>query len=135
MLCRSNDDRLVYSWSADAGGSWSKLDTMPAMNPNTGADAVTLQNGWQLLVYNPVTKCKEGLQNRCKLAVAVSEDGNSWREMMQLEGGDDANEFSYPSVIQTHDGKIHITYTFNGKNIKHVVLEANEKPAMLMAHN
>jgi alpha-L-fucosidase len=123
ILCRSNQNRLVEAWSPDDGNTWSRLDTTPVLNPNSGADAVTLSSGWQLLVYNPATQGKEQHDNRGKLSVAASKDGRAWKEVVQLEAGDSTNEFSYPAVIQTQDGNIHITYTFNRKNIKHVVLQ------------
>ena len=57
---------------------------------------------------------------RDKLAISISEDGGkTWKWTRQLEdtpGG----RFDYPSIIQTVDGTIHVTYTYHLKTIKHV---------------
>ena len=47
--------------------------------------------------------------------------------MLALET--DAGEYSYPAVIQTADGKVHITYTWKRQKVRHVVLD----PAKLKA--
>ncbi len=56
------------------------------------------------------------------LNVAVSEDGIKWKAGVLLENGTNETEYSYPAVIQSNDNMIHITYTWNRKLIKHVVL-------------
>ena len=122
IVCRSDQDRIVYAWSEDGGESWSRFQKLDLPNPNSGIDAVTLQNGTQLLVYNPTTRGKEWFNNRGKLNVAVSKDGINWKDIAVLENGD-KEEYSYPAVIQAQDGRVHITYTYDRKNIKHVVLE------------
>jgi predicted neuraminidase len=125
IVCRSDQDRVVYAWSQDNGNQWTALSRSELPNPNSGTDAVTLKNGIQLIVYNPTVKGKDWWNNRQKLNVAVSKDGLNWKDVCILENGTD-EEFSYPAVIQAKDGKIHITYTYNRKNIKHVVLEAGK---------
>ncbi|RFS19278.1 sialidase [Chitinophaga silvatica] len=122
-LCRSNQDRIMSSWSYDQGVTWSKLDTLSLLNPNSGIDGVTLKSGWQLLVYNPTVSGKQWSNGRGELAVAMSKDGSNWTKVLMLETGNNKNEFSYPAVIQTSDNKIHITYTYNRKNVKHIVLQ------------
>ncbi|MEI6050086.1 MAG: sialidase family protein [Bacteroidota bacterium] len=117
MLCRSTGSYILTSWSEDNGRTWSKLTSSGLPNPNSGIDAVTLENGKQLLVYNHLIK------GRYMLNVAVSEDGREWKAAVLLENDAKGTEFSYPAVIQTNDGLVHITYTWNRKQIKHVVID------------
>ncbi len=122
ILCRSKQGAVVQAWSDDEGKTWSKLSKTKLPNPNSGTDAVTLTDGQQMIVYNPDLPGKEWYDGRAKLYVAISGDGINWKDIIELENGT-KEEFSYPAVIQTKDGKVHITYTFDRKNIKHVVLE------------
>ncbi len=122
ILCRSKEGNVIESWSEDQGNTWSKLKRTELLNPNSGTDAVTLKNGSQIIVYNPLVPGKEWFNGRFKLAAAVSQDGKIWKEIAMLEDGT-KEEFSYPAIIQTRDGKVHITYTYDRKNIKHIILE------------
>lgn len=125
LLARSRQNYILEAWSDDNGKSWSKLEKTALPNPNSGSDAVTLSNGWQLLVYNPMPAGKDWWNGRNKLSVALSKDGKTWTTAVQLEDQPDG-EFSYPAVIQTADDLVHITYTANRKNIQHVLLRLNE---------
>jgi predicted neuraminidase len=122
VLCRSKQGKVVQAWSYDRGNTWTKLSETKLLNPNSGTDAVTLKSGKQLIVYNPDVPGKEWFEGRGKLRVACSKDGKNWKDIAVLENGT-KEEFSYPAIIQTRDGLIHISYTFDRKNIKHVVLE------------
>ena len=122
-LCRSRQGVITKSWSSDEGKSWSQMKAIELPNPNSGLDAVTLRNGVQLLVYNHTIREGKGMpHNREMLNVAVSWDGINWNAALVLECTKDA-EFSYPAVIQTTDGLIHITYTWKRQRIKHVVVD------------
>lgn len=123
ILCRSKNNAIVQAFSGDNGNSWGMLTKTELPNPNSGIDAVALKDGWFILVYNPTIQGNE--EDRARLNVAISKDGTAWKDAVILEN-ESKGEFSYPAVIQTSDGKINITYTYNRVNIKHVVLE--EKP-------
>src|SRR5690606_20125662 len=91
-------------------------------NPSSGTDAVTLADGRQLLVYNHNPNYK----GRSPLNVAISSDGEQWQAALVLEDDDGPNGYSYPAVIQSSDGLVHITYTWRRERIKHVVLDPRE---------
>ncbi|WP_215224414.1 sialidase family protein [Echinicola shivajiensis] len=122
VLCRSKQNNEITAWSEDNGQSWSKLERTELLNPNSGTDAVTLENGKQLLVYNPTVRGGKWSDGRNKLNLAVSDDGVNWTDILVLED-EDAGEFSYPAIIQSTDGRIHISYTWKRKKVKYFCLE------------
>lgn len=115
LLARSRAGHIAESWSTDGGKTWSALVASALPNPNSGIDAVRLRDGRALLVYNPTHF------RRSPLSVAVSTDGRHWRKVLTLEEG--RGEYSYPAVIQAADGLVHITYTWQRRRIRHVVLD------------
>ncbi|ADB37853.1 sialidase family protein [Spirosoma linguale] len=122
-LCRSQRTGFIAeTWSTDGGKSWSPLQKTTLPNPNSGTDAVTLADGRQVLVYNPVspTPGKSG-GPRTPLEVAISSDGKTWKTLAVLENT--PGEYSYPAVIQTADGLLQITYTWKRQRIRHVVVD------------
>ncbi len=125
MLCRSRQNLIYQTWSTDNGLSWNKLTNTNLPNPNSGIDAITLDGGSFILVYNPLLQGNDWFNGRNVLNVAISNDGLEWEDIYQLENEKDG-EFSYPAIIQAADKTIHITYTDKRKNIKYVVLELNQ---------
>jgi predicted neuraminidase len=112
---RTRQGKVFEAWSEDGGKTWGKMSLTELPNPNSGIDAVTLADGRQLLVYNHTTR------GRSPLNVAVSDDGKAWQGAAVLES--EPGEYSYPAVIQSADGLVHITYTWKRERIKHVVLD------------
>ncbi len=115
LVCRSENGFILQAFSSDLGRTWTALEPSTLVNPNSGIDAVTLKDGRHIIVYNPVKK------GRSPISVAISSDGKTWKDIATLEN-EPGEEFSYPAVIQTKDGKVHITYTWKRKKIKHVIL-------------
>ena len=54
--------------------------------------------------------------------MAVSKDGKKWMATLVLEDSP-ISQYSYPSVIQTKDGLVHIVYTWRRERIKHIVVD------------
>jgi predicted neuraminidase len=123
-VCRTKQGVVAQTWSKDDGRTWSALTATNLPNPNSGTDAVTLADGRQLIVYNHSGhRANEAKGNRYPLDVALSDDGVTWRHVLTLEHEPLGSGYAYPAVIQARDGKVHVTYTWNRKRIKHVVLD------------
>lgn len=112
---RTKQGKVFQVASDDLGRTWGPLTATSLPNPNAGTDAVTLKDGRHLIVYNHTPK------GRSPLNVAVSRDGKDWQPALVLET--EPGEYSYPAIIQTADGLVHITYTWKRQRVKHVVLD------------
>jgi predicted neuraminidase len=125
-LSRTKQNVIAEIWSQDEGQTWSPMQATALPNNNSGLDAVTLADGRQLLVYNHSTadQPNTGDKGRGILNVALSRDGKNWEAALVLDHTTEpGKQFSYPTVIQTKDGLVHIVYTWNRQRIKHVVLD------------
>lgn len=60
-------------------------------------------------------------KGRTPLNIAVTRDGKVWDGALVLEN--EPGEYSYPAVIQTADGLVHVMYTWKRLRIKHVVVD------------
>jgi predicted neuraminidase len=117
-LCRSRQGTIVATSSLDDGKTWSEPRATSLPNPNSGIDGVTLKDGRQVVVYNHTN------QGRTPLNVAISVTGTDWKNILTLES--DPGEYSYPAIVQGHDGRLHITYTWRRERIRYVVLDTEK---------
>jgi len=105
--------RILETESRDGGILWDDTRQSSLRNPNAGIAMTRLDNGHLIVVFNDTSN------DRTPLSVARSlDDGKTWEKPLALESN--RGEYSYPCVIQTADGLIHVTYTFRRPVIKHV---------------
>ena len=101
--------------SHDYGRTWSAVEATAVPNPNSGLDAVRLADGRIVLACNPV---QEG---RTPLSLLASRDnGSTWEHVVDLETG--PGEYSYPAIIQSRAGTVHVAYTYQRSQIRHAAV-------------
>jgi len=103
------------SVSVDGGETWSACEDTGLPNPNSGIDLIRCASGRLVLAFNPQQR------GRDRLAVGRSDDeGATWQQEVVEEAT--GAEFSYPALLQTRDGRVHLLYTYRRESIKHLVL-------------
>ncbi|HLP44647.1 MAG TPA: sialidase family protein [Candidatus Kapabacteria bacterium] len=126
---RSHRDKsyVTMSFTNDTGATWTAPQKIDIPNPGSGLNALRLSDGRILLAFN------DSPIRRDNLTLAVSNKGptegeyterhgkefQQWQRVAVLENTP-GEEFSYPYMIRTRDGKIHLVYTWQRKRIKHV---------------
>ena len=130
VLCRtaSSVREAFESHTMDAGRTWSAPKPTGLPNPDSGVAAIRLQNGRILVAFN------DSRSNRSTLRLAVSENGAPPYQRVFTVAEEREAEFSYPFLLATRDGLIHLAYTWKRTGIKHVAfnmawLEARTKEA------
>lgn len=111
--------RVMMSVSEDDGESWSFTEDTDIPNPGSSLEVIRLKSGLWLMIYNDTE------DGRHSLAVSLSDDeGSSWKWTRHIEREDRGQgSFAYPSLIQSENGDIHLTYSHERgkkKAIKHV---------------
>lgn len=126
ILCRTRNARLSTAFSSDNGETWTPVTLTEMPNNNSGTDAVTLKDGRHVLIFNDFATI-EGTPKgvRTPLSLAVSDNGTDWRTVAVIEDSP-VSQYSYPSIIQGKDGKLHAIYTWRRQRIKHVELDLNK---------
>ncbi len=118
--------RVHMATSKDEGVTWSKVVDSEIPNPGTGMEVIVMRDGRWAMAYNDLEK------GRHSLAVSLSDDeGVTWKWTRNIERDDrgaGAGSFHYPSIIQSQDGSLHISYSIflnhlpegaDRKSIKH----------------
>lgn len=124
-LMRDSGDeptRVHFSESSDNGESWKA--TIKTDIPNTASvELLVLKDGKWAFLGNDID------DGRYQLSLKISDDeGKTWKWKTFIEN-DLAKKggYSYPSLIQTADGLLHMTYSYHPekdkKSIKYVVVD------------
>jgi predicted neuraminidase len=116
-LCRrggdympGDDGAVVRTESRDAGETWSAGVETEFPNPNASVELIRLQSGNLLFVYNHSMSARTPLR-----AVLSTDGGQTWPRRLDLASG--PGSFSYPTAIQTRDGRIHVTFTADERTV------------------
>jgi predicted neuraminidase len=124
MLLRSTRGRIWRADSANAGRDWTAAYATALPNNNSGIDLCRLANGRLILACNPVSG---NWSRRSPLSLTGSWDnGLSWSLLADVE--DEEGEFSYPALV-AGPGHMHLTYTWNRRNIVYRPIAAGPVPA------
>ena len=115
-------EHIYMSTSTDDGDTWTEPKKTKLPNNNSGIQANVLNytSGNVVLCFNPTNEVRN------PMTIGLSEDGgNSWAYQRNLEYKKESVgvmgvEYSYPSVLQTSDGYIHVSYTYNRETIKYM---------------
>jgi predicted neuraminidase len=114
--------RVWMSTSNDHGESWSLAKKTEIPN-EASVEIHALNDGTWVYFGNDIS------DGRYQLSLYLSNDeGNSWHKKEVIEFSPDRKaSFSYPCLIQTADGMIHISYSHSvgskKESIKHIVVD------------
>lgn len=137
---RSRFADFIFRSTSTDGCTWTAPKATSLPNNNASIQAVTLRDGHIAIAFNNAKAAapngRPATGPRKPVTVAISQDGgNTWSAMRDIQRGkpekaDDPSygqpmkkapgrdEYSYPSILQAHDGSIFVAYTFRRETIK-----------------
>jgi predicted neuraminidase len=118
--------RILSQFSDNAGRSWSKPVKSELPNPDAGIIGIPLQKENSLLLaFNNDEEEREDMSLAMSTDQIIANQGKHWDIVKEVEANrlkvpDKKKQFSYPWLLQTTDGTIHLLYTWHKSHIKHV---------------
>ena len=114
--------RVQKSISKDKGESWSH--SVKTEIPNTASvELLVLKDGRWAFVGNDIE------DGRYRVALMLSDDEGEtwkWKEYLESTNKEEGKSFSYPSLLQSSDGLLHISYSSRTaeteKSIKYLIV-------------
>jgi predicted neuraminidase len=155
LFFRSRFADWVYASYSRDGCSWTKPQTTQIPNNNSSIQLERLSNGHLVIAFNNIQATTERGKPtdyaRFPMSVALSTDGGkTWPWVRDVDIGQDVPQekipgamagvdvsderkaffqhlfdYSYPSIIETPDGIIHMSYTFRRRTIKYAKFDEN----------
>jgi predicted neuraminidase len=133
---RSRASDFIYSSTSSDGCAWSPATATVLPNNNASVQAFRLHDGHLVVAFDNSSKSSANGGLRKPLSVALSLDGgNTWPYVRDIEEGRPGyglaeqspkepgrEEYSYPSIMQTHDGEILVAFTYRRQTIKVVAI-------------
>jgi predicted neuraminidase len=135
---RDRASNWIFKSTSTDGCKWTVPVATQLPNNNASVQAVGLRNGHIAMVFDNSHADRSGPKPigglRKPLSIALSEDGGeTWKSVRDIEtgrpgyGADEGKpkepgreEYSYPTVYQTTDGRIHVAFTYRRQTIKEV---------------
>jgi predicted neuraminidase len=135
-LLRSRASDFIYQSTSSDGCTWTPATPTVLPNNNASVQMFRLQDGHLVLAFDNSSVQQRGstpsIGLRKPLSVALSEDnGVTWKYVRDIEAGRPGfgmkeqevsvpgrEEYSYPSIMQSRDGKIYVAFTYRRQTIK-----------------
>jgi len=123
FLRRGEGKEAKVFFSRREGDEWSAPVTIPVLNPNSGISAVRLADGGVLLAANPES------DSRSRLVLLRADDpAGPWETVFTVDTEvreEDERafkhlEYSYPWLMADRKGVVHLYYTWNRREIRHL---------------
>ncbi len=120
-LCFCRDYRSARKiWcteTLDTGKTWAPAHPIDLPNYDSAVAALALDERTILLAFNDGDH-----QARNQLSLALSKDeGHSWIRLATI-AQEPQGDFCYPYFFRSHDGLIHLLYSWQRRNIHHISL-------------
>jgi predicted neuraminidase len=116
-FCRDyrSAEKIWSTETQDAGRTWKPPQPTSLPNHDSGVASLRLASGALLLAFN------DGGTARDQLRLALSKDqGHTWQRIATI-AQEPNGDFCYPYFFKSHDGLIHLLYSWKRRHIHHVV--------------